>query len=171
MKGNERILETLNDRLAEELTAINQHLVHAKLCESWGYERLHSGIRAQAIDETNHAEWLIERIIFLEGVPSVSRLNPIKVGKSVEEMIDSCCEDELDSIASYNESIRLAVECGDNGTRELFVKILRMEEGHIDWGESQRNQITQMGLTNYLMNQANEFDRPNNVQRMAQGAR
>jgi bacterioferritin len=171
MKGSEQILQILNDRLAEELTAINQHLVHAKLCENWGYERLHSGIRAQAMDETNHAEWLIERIIFLEGVPSVSRLNPMKVGNSVEEMIDSNCEDELDSITNYNEAIRLAVQCGDNGTRELFVKILKMEEGHLDWGESQRKQIAQMGLPNYLMNQANEFEKPHGVQRMAQAAR
>lgn len=88
MKGSEQILQALNDRLAEELTAINQLLFHSKLCENWGYERLHSGIRAQAMDEMNHAEWLIERIIVLEGIPSVLRLNSIKVGGSVEEMID-----------------------------------------------------------------------------------
>jgi bacterioferritin len=171
MKGNERILQSLNDRLAEELTAVNQYMVHSKVCENWGYERLHDGIRAQAMDELSHAEWLIERIIFLDGVPSVSGLNPIKVGTTVEEMIDNDCEDELDSITNYNESIRLAVECGDNGSRELFVKILRMEEGHIDWGESQRNQIAQMGITNYLMSQAKEVERPNSMQRVSQGAR
>ena len=171
MRGDERLLQILNDRLAEKLTAISQYIVHSKLCENWGYERLHNGIRAQAMDEMSHAEWLIERIIFLGGFPSVTRLNPVKVEKSVEEMIDNSCENELDAITKYNESIRLAVECGDNGSRELFVKILETEENHIDWGETQRNQIAQMGLTNYLMNQANELDKPSNVQRVGQAAR
>jgi len=154
MKGNERILQALNDRLAEELTAINQYMVHSEMCENWGYLRLHKEIRAQAMDEMHHAEWLIERIIFLEGIPSVSRLNAMKIGKSVQEMIDNDRDDELDAISKYNESIRLAVECGDNGTRELLEKILKMEEGHIDWGEIQRDQIAQMGLANYLTNQS-----------------
>jgi len=154
MKGNERIHQALNDRLAEELTAINQYMVHSEMCENWGYLRLHKGIRAQAMDEMHHAERLIERILFLEGIPSVSRLDAMKIGKSVQEMIDNDRDDELDAIRKYNESIRLAVECGDNGTRELLEKILRMEEGHIDWGEIQRDQLEQMGLANYLANQS-----------------
>jgi bacterioferritin len=154
MKGNDGILQALNDRLAEELTAINQDMVHSEMCENWGYLRLHKGIRAQAMDEMHHAEWLIERIIFLEGIPSVSRLNAMKIGKSVQEMINNDRDDEVGAIRKYNESIRLAVECGDNGTRELLEKILRMEEGHIEWGDIQRDQIEQMGLANYLANQS-----------------
>ncbi len=154
MKGNDKVIQALNDRLAEELTAINQYMLHSEMCENWGYGKLHKAIRAQAMDEMHHAEWLIERIIFLEGLPQVSKLNPMKIGKTVKDMVTNDYQDEIDAVRLYNESMKLATQAGDNGTRELFKKILEMEEGHVDWAEEQRDQIEQMGLANYLANQA-----------------
>jgi bacterioferritin len=154
MKGNERLLQVLNELLAEELTAINQYMVHSEMCANWGYESLHKAIEKQAVDEMHHAEWLIERLLFLEGTPVVSKLNAIKIGKTVAEMITLDQEAELGAIRAYNAAIGVAVEIGDNGTRELLEKILKMEEEHEDWGETQNDQIGQMGLQNYLANQA-----------------
>jgi bacterioferritin len=150
MQGNLKMLEALNQRLAEELTAINQYMVHAEMCANWGYDKLHKAIEHQAMDEMHHAEWLIERIIFLEGVPTVSKLNPMKIGSSVVEMVANDQLDELDAVKAYNESIRLADEVKDKGTSELLAKILKMEEDHVDWAEVQQAQIEQMGLAMYL---------------------
>jgi bacterioferritin len=154
MKGNSKLLTVLNQLLADELTAINQYMVHSEMCENWGYGKLHLDIRKQAMDEMHHAEWLIERIIFFEGTPVVSKLNPIKIGKTVSEMIKNDDEDELDAVRSYNEAIKLARAVDDQGTVDLLSKILKMEEGHVDWAERQRAQIDQMGMENYLTNQA-----------------
>jgi bacterioferritin len=154
MKGNEKVISVLNQLLADELTAINQYMVHSEMCENWGYTKLHAGIRKQAMDEMHHAEWLIERIIFFEGTPIVSKLNPIKIGKTVSEMINNDNDDELGAVRSYNEAIKLARSVEDQGTVELLSKILKMEEGHVDWAEIQRAQIKQMGMENYLVNQA-----------------
>ncbi|HEY6838640.1 MAG TPA: bacterioferritin [Geobacteraceae bacterium] len=153
MKGNEKILEHLNARLAEELTAINQYMVHSEMCDNWMYEKLHKTIEKRAIDEMKHAEKLIARILFLEGIPIVSNLNKMHIGAVVEKMHvnDKAAEDM--AIKGYNESIRLAVEVGDNGTREILESILRDEEGHIDWIEAQLDQIKQMGVQNYLVEQ------------------
>lgn len=153
MKGNETVIEQLNMRLAEELTAINQYFVHAEMCENWGYERLHAMIRTRSIDEMKHAEKLIARILFLEGKPIVSNLNKVHVGAEVGKMHLFDHEAEVAAIRGYNESIRLCVEAGDNGTRELLESILREEEGHIDLIESQLDQIRQMGVQNYLVEQ------------------
>jgi bacterioferritin len=153
MKGNEKLITVMNSLLADELTAINQYMVHSEMCENWGYGKLHLAIRKQAMDEMHHAEWLIERIIFFEGSPTVSRLNPIKIGKTVPEMISNDNGDELDAVHAYNEAIKLAREVEDQGTVDLLTKILKMEEGHVDWAEIQRAQIEQMGLENYLVNQ------------------
>ena len=153
MKGNKELLMTLNSLLADELTAINQYMVHSEMCENWGYGKLHFAIRKQAMDEMHHAEWLIERIIFFEGAPTVSRLNPIRIGKTVLEMISNDKDDELNAVLAYNNAIKLAREIGDQGTVELLTKILKMEEGHVDWAEIQRAQIDQMELENYLVNQ------------------
>jgi bacterioferritin len=128
-------------------------MVHSEMCENWGYNKLHMAIRKQAIDEMHHAEWLIERIIFFEGAPTVSKLNPIKIGKTVSEMISNDHDDELKVVHDYNEAIRLAHEVDDEGSVDLLTKILKMEEGHVDWGEIQRAQIEQMGMENYLVNQ------------------
>lgn len=153
MKGDERIIEALNARLADELAAINQYMVHAEMCEDWGYGRLHEAIEARAMEEMKHAESLIGRIIFLEGRPIVSNLGPIKIGADVEAQIKNDWQAERDAIRDYNESIRLAVEVGDNGSRELFESILTDEEEHIDWIESQQDEIQHMGIQNFLVAQ------------------
>ena len=153
MKGSKKLLLVLNSLLADELTVVNQYMVHSEMCENWGYNKLHMAIRKQAIDEMHHAEWLIERIIFFEGAPTVSKLNPIKIGKTVSEMISNDHDDELKVVHDYNEAIRLARELDDEGSVDLLTKILKMEEGHVDWGEIQRAQIEQMGMENYLVNQ------------------
>jgi bacterioferritin len=153
MKGSKKLLVVLNSLLADELTVVNQYMVHSEMCENWGYNKLHMAIRKQAIDEMHHAEWLIERIIFFEGAPTVSKLNPIKIGKTVSEMISNDHDDELKVVHDYNEAIRLAHEVDDEGSVDLLTKILKMEEGHVDWGEIQRAQIEQMGMENYLVNQ------------------
>jgi bacterioferritin len=153
MKGNEKLLETLDQLLADELTAINQYMVHSEMCENWGYGKLHLDIRKQAMDEMHHAEWLIERIIFLEGAPTVSKLNPIKIGKTVSDMISNDNGDELNAVRTYNEAIKLARAVDDQGTADLLSKILKMEEGHVDWADIQCSQIEQMGMENYLVGQ------------------
>ena len=153
MKGNEKLITVLNSLLADELTAINQYMVHSEMCANWGYRKLHQAIRKQAMDEMFHAEWLIERIIFLDGAPTVSNLNPMKIGKTVSEMIKNDNGDELDAVHKYNAAIQLAREVDDQGSVDLLTKILKMEEGHVDWAEKQRAQIEQMGLENYLVNQ------------------
>ncbi len=153
MKGNKKLLAVIDQLLADELTAINQYMVHSEMCENWGYGKLHMDIRKQAMDEMHHAEWLIERIIFLEGTPTVSKLNPIKIGKTVSEMINNDSSDEVNAVHSYNEAITLARTVDDQGTADLLTKILKMEEGHVDWAEIQQAQITQMGIENYLINQ------------------
>ena len=153
MKGNKKLLTVLNSLLADELTAINQYMVHSEMCENWGYVKLHAAIRKQAMDEMHHAEWLIERIIFLDGAPTVSNLNKIMIGKTVSEMINNDKGGEVDAIHAYNDAIKLAREVDDQGTVDLFTMILKMEEGHEDWAEMQREQIEQMGLENYLSNQ------------------
>ena len=153
MKGSKKLLVVLNSLLADELTVVNQYMVHSEMCENWGYNKLHMAIRKQAIDEMHHAEWLIERIIFFEGAPTVSKLNPMKIGKTVSEMISNDHDDELKVVHDYNEAIRLAHEVDDEGSVDLLTKILKMEEGHVDWGEIQRAQIEQMCMENYLVNQ------------------
>ena len=153
MKGNAKILTALNSLLADELTVINQYMVHSEMCENWGYGKLHLAIRKQAMDEMHHAEWLIERIIFLDGSPTVSKLNSITIGKTVSEMIKNDGNDELETVKKYNDAIKLAHEIDDQGTVDLLIKILKMEEGHVDWAEIQRTQIDQMGIENYLTNQ------------------
>jgi bacterioferritin len=158
MKGNDKLIGVLNQLLADELTAISQYMVHSEMCENWGYGKLHTAVEKQAVDEMHHAEWLIQRIIFLEGSPVVSKLNPIRIGKDVPAIIGTDQEDELGAIKSYNAGIRLAREVEDQGTAELLIKILKMEEGHVDWAEAQRDQIEQMGLGNYLANQSGEAE-------------
>jgi bacterioferritin len=153
MKGNKKLIDALNDRLAEELAAINQYFIHAEMCEDWGYTTLHEAIKQRSIQEMKHAEKLIERILFLEGRPIVSKLGPITIGKKVEEMHQKDWNAEEDAIKKYNETIRLAVEVGDNGTKKLLEEILQDEELHIDWLEEQQDQIEQIGIQFYLAEQ------------------
>jgi bacterioferritin len=153
MKGNEKVIEHLNLRLAEELTAINQYMVHSEMCDNWGYERLHHMIEKRAMSEMKHAEKLIARILFLDGRPIVSALNKVHIGAEVPKMHSNDWSAEDAAIKGYNESIRLAAEVGDNGTRELLESILKDEEDHIDELEAQLDQIKQMGPQNYLVEQ------------------
>ena len=153
MKGNEKILTALNQLLADELTAISQYMVHSEMCDNWGYGKLHKAIEKQAMDEMHHAEWLIQRIIFLEGAPIVAKLNPIQIGATVSDMIGNDGGAEFGAIRAYNAAIRLAHDVDDQGTVDLMTKILTMEEGHLDWAEAQQDQIKQMGIENYLTNQ------------------
>jgi bacterioferritin len=153
MKGNEKVIERLNARLADELTAISQYMVHSEVCANWGYEKLHEAVEKRAIDEMKHAEKLIGRILFLEGRPIVSDLNQMNIGADVEAQLKSDWQAEHDAIQEYNADIRLAVECGDNGTHDLFGSILAEEEAHIDWIEAQLDQIKQIGIQNYLVEQ------------------
>lgn len=143
----------MNELLADELTVVNQYMVQSEMCANWGYKRLHGAIRKQAMDEMFHAEWLIERIIFLDGAPTVSKLNEMKIGKTVSEMISNNNNVELNVIREYNHAIKLAREVDDQGSVDLLTRIFKMEEGHVDLGEMQHAQIEQIGLENYLVNQ------------------
>jgi bacterioferritin len=150
MKGNEKIIGHLNLRLTEELAAINQYMVHAKMCSNWKYKCLAETIEKRAIVEMRHAEKLIARILFLEGRPMVGGLNKLQIGGEVPRMHVNDHSVEEEAIQGYNEGIRLAADAGDNGTRELFQTILEDEEEHICWIEAQLDQIKQMGPQNYL---------------------
>lgn len=156
MKGNQKLIEVLNQLLADELSAISQYMVHAEMCVNMGLGSLHEAIEKQARDEMHHAEWLIARILFLEGKPIVSALNPIAIGDSPVDMIVNDQEAELGAVKAYNAGIALASELGDESTADLLTEILKMEEGHVLWAEQQRAQIGVMGLENYLAQQAGE---------------
>ena len=153
MKGNPKIIDSLNKQLADELTAINQYMVHSEMCDNWGYQRLHQAIEKRAIDEMKHAEKLIGRILYLEGLPVVSKLVELHIGKDVEEQIKNDLSAEAGAVASYNQAIKLAAELNDDGTRSLLQSILKDEEVHIDWLEAQLDQIGQMGVQIYLTQQ------------------
>ena len=156
MKGNEEILKKLNDLLADELTAINQYMVHSEMDDDWGYDRLHESIEARAIVEMKHAESLIGRILFLEGTPVVSTLKAIHIGDKVEKQLYNDWQAEFDAIQSYNDGIKLTRTHGDHGTEQLLKGILKDEEDHIDWIESQKDQVEQLGIQNYLAMQVKE---------------
>jgi bacterioferritin len=153
MKGNEKIIAQLNARLAEELTAINQYMVHAEMCDNWNYKRLDEAIQKRAVSEMKHAEKLIARILFVEGIPVVSNLNKVFIGADVPKMHANDRNAEEGAVKNYNETIKLAVEVGDNGTRDMLQSILVDEEEHIDWIEAQIDQISQVGIQNYLTEQ------------------
>ena len=153
MKGNPKVIERLNVLLADELTATNQYIVHSEMCANWGYDKLHHLVEKRAIDEMKHAEKLIARILFLEGIPVVSNLNKIHIGAEIPAQIANDLGAELGAVQAYNDGIRLAVEVGDNGSRELLESILKDEEEHVDWLEAQLDQIKQMGIQTYLVEQ------------------
>jgi len=156
MKGNEKVIGTLNELLAEELTAINQYMVHAEMSENWQYHRLTRAIRGRAITEMRHAEKLIERILFLEGTPNVGRLNEVHIGPSIVDQFQNDLKSEHNAVQNYNRGLRQATELGDNGTRNMLEAILRDEEDHVDWLEGQLDQVEQTGLQNYLAQQLRE---------------
>ena len=156
MKGNEKIIALLNDFLADELTAISQYMVHSEMCANWGYDKLHHATEKRAIDEMKHAEKLVGRILFLEGLPAVSQLKKMDIGATVEAQLKHDLDAEAGAIRAYNDGIRLCLELGDNGSRGLIDSNLHDEEEHLDWLETQLDQINQMGLQNYLLGQSKE---------------
>jgi bacterioferritin len=153
MKGDPKVIEALNKGLTVELTAINQYFVQAKMCANWGYKALAKKHYDESIGEMKHADKLIERILFLEGTPAIARYNPIRVGGTVPEQLENDLKLETEGVQFYNEGIQLASAAGDNGTRELFDRILLESEEHVDWLETQLNVVKQIGLENYLSEQ------------------
>jgi bacterioferritin len=155
MKGNAKVLAELNKALREELTAINQYFLHSEMCENWGYRKLSEYIKKQSIGEMKHAETLMERILFLDGSPSMQPLD-VKIGGTVKVMIENDLALEVGAVKMYNEAVVLAVKEGDNGSRELFEKLLQDEEEHVDFLEAQLQQIKDMGYERYLSQQIGE---------------
>ena len=150
MKGDPKVIDVLNSLLAEELTAINQYMVHSEMCDDWGYEKLHKSIEKRAIDEMKHAEKLIGRILFLEGTPIVSKYNEIHIGADVSEMYKNDHLAEADAIKSYNSAIALCGEARDYATRDILEAILKGEDAHIDNIEAIQDEIKQMGIQVFL---------------------
>jgi bacterioferritin len=153
MKGNPQVIAALNLALKEELLAINQYFLHSEMCENWHYGRLGSFIKKQSIDEMKHAEALIERILFLDATPSLTEPMQLTVGKNVREQLESDLKLEIDAVGMYNEAIKVATEAGDNASRELFERLLKDEEEHVDWLEAQLHQIHEIGYDRYLAQQ------------------
>lgn len=153
MKGNDKLLVALDELLADELTAINQYMVHSEMCASWGYNQLHEVIERRAVQEMKHAEKLIKRILFLEGKPTVSKLNAIQIGGDVVKQFQSDLSLEMGAIQSYNEAIQLADEVKDAATRTMLEEILEDEDDHVDSIEEQLDQIEQMGVGMFLSTQ------------------
>jgi bacterioferritin len=155
MKGNPKVIAQLNHALREELTAINQYFIHAEMCENWGYDRLAKQIKMRSIAEMKHAESLIERVLFLDGAPSMEPL-ALSIGKNVKEMAESDHKAEVEAIALYNEAARIAAEEKDNGSRDLFIRNLKVEEEHLDELEIELHQIAELGYERYLTTQTSE---------------
>jgi bacterioferritin len=153
MKGNEKLIETMNSLLADELTAINQYMVHAEMCESWGYNKLHEHFEKRAMQEMKHAEKLIERILFLEGMPIVSELRKIHIGATVDKQLARDYGLELGAVTAYNQAIKLAGDVDDFATREILEDILKDEDAHIDGIEELRDQIEQLSMQIFLSTQ------------------
>ena len=155
MKGNPKVIAELNKALREELTAINQYFLHAEMCENWGYSKLSEFIKKQSIGEMKHAEVLIERILFLDGSPSMQPLD-LTVGGTVKAMIESDLALEVGAVKQYNESIAIATKEGDNGSRDLLLQLLKDEEEHVDFLEAQVHLIKEVGYERYLSMQMGE---------------
>lgn len=153
MQGNPQIIDALNKALTIELTAINQYFVQAKMCKNWGFEKLGAKHYVESIGEMKHAEKLIDRIIFLEGVPEIARYDVIKVGMDVKEQLENDLSLETKGVNAYNDAMTLATQLKDNGSRELMATILVDSEEHVDWLEAQLHLIKTVGLENYLAEQ------------------
>jgi bacterioferritin len=158
MKGDQRIVELLNEILTAELTAINQYFIHAEICEHRGYDSLSKVFKSESIDEMKHAETLIERVLYLEGQPNMSRYSEIKVGSKPEDMLRNDLALEQGAVERLNRGIALCVQIGDNGSREVLEGILRDEERHVDFIETQLALIDQVGIANYLSQQIGAED-------------
>ena len=156
MHGDKKVIEQLNEALRDELTAINQYFLHAEMSENWGYKKYSKYIKKQSIDEMKHAEALIERILFLDGTPSMTETLDINVGANVRAQIESDLKLELNAVEMYNKAIEVARVEGDNASRELFERLLKDEEDHVDWLEAQVHQMKEIGYERYLSQQMRE---------------
>jgi len=157
MKGNPKIIAALNQALREELLAINQYFLHAEMCENWHYTRLSRHIKKESIDEMKHAEALIERILFLDGTPNLTEPMSLTIGANVKAQIESDLKLEIEAVEMYNRFVKLARDEGDNASRELFERLLKDEEGHVDWLEAQVHQMSELGYERYLGQQVREM--------------
>jgi bacterioferritin len=153
MKGSPKVIAQLNAALKEELVAINQYFLHAEMCENWHYSKLADHVRKESIDEMKHAEALIERILFLDGAPAMTEPMKINIGSNVKDQLEGDLKPELEGVAMYNQAVKVAREEGDNASRELFERILKEEEAHVDWLEAQLHQIKELGYERYLSQQ------------------
>jgi bacterioferritin len=156
MQGNPKVIAALNEALKEELTAINQYFLHAEMCENWHYSKLGDYIKKQSIDEMKHAETLVERILFLDGTPNMTEPISLTVGQNVKEQLESDLKLELGAVVMYNRAIETSREAADNASRELFERLLKDEEEHVDWLEAQLHQIRELGYERYLSQQVRE---------------
>ena len=153
MKGNPKVIAVLNEALTEELLAINQYFLHAEMCENWHYTRLGDYIKKQSIDEMKHAETLIERLLFLDATPNLTEPMKLNIGQNVREQIESDLKLEIGAVGLYNRAVKIARDEGDNASRELFERLLKDEEAHVDWLEAQMHQIGEIGYERYLSQQ------------------
>lgn len=158
MKGDPKVITCLNDILTGELTAINQYFLHAKMCKNWGFHKIASKVYKESIDEMKHAEYLTDRILFLEGLPNLQKLGKLRIGENVKEQLESDLALEMEAIPRLRKAIELCWEASDHGTRELLEKILVSEEEHTDWLETQLSVIKDIGLQNYLTQQIETKD-------------
>jgi bacterioferritin len=153
MKGKPEIIDLLNEVLTAELTAVNQYFVHAKMLKNWGLNKLADHVRAESIDEMKHADELIDRILYLEGVPNLQRYNKVNVGETPKEQLELDLQTEYQAVERFNRGIALCRDAGDNGSRELLDAMLVSEEGHVDWLETQLDLIARLGEERYLAEQ------------------
>ena len=153
MQGNPKVIIALNEALKEELSAINQYFLHAEMCENWHYGKLGDFIKKQSIDEMKHAEALVERILFLDGTPNMTELMQLTIGQTVKEQLESDLKLEINAVGMYNRFVAVARDSGDNASRELFERLLKDEEAHVDWLEAQLHQIKEIGYERYLSQQ------------------
>jgi bacterioferritin len=158
VQGNPKVIAALNEALREELMAINQYFLHAEMCENWQYIKLANHIKKESIDEMKHAEALIERILFLDGTPNLTAPMELTVGSNVKAQLESDLKLEIEAVAMYNRFVKLARDEGDNASRELFERLLKDEEGHVDWLEAQVHQIKELGYERYLTQQLRQPD-------------
>jgi len=158
MKGNEQVINVLNQVLRQELTGINQYFIHAKMCQNWGYERLYKHIREESIEEMKHAAEVIERILFLDGTPNISTYDKIVVGATVKQQLDNDLALETAALAVLRPGIKTCIEASDDASRELLEHILVDEEHHVDWIEAQLHKIDEVGYQNYLAQQIYKDD-------------
>jgi bacterioferritin len=158
MQGKPKVVAELNAALKEELTAINQYFLHAEMCENWKYGKLAAYIKKQSIDEMKHAESLIERILFLDGTPNLTEIMQLNIGQTVKAQLQNDLKLEIAAVEQYNNAVKVAREEGDNASRELFERLLKDEEEHVDWIEAQLHQIKELGYERYLSQQIRDAE-------------